>query len=77
VTYGPQSDEPIDEEVPVADAVEQRTPVVETPDLSEDFEPTEVNEIAAEGPPPVDADPADWQEQLTSGPDDEWDPDIE
>jgi hypothetical protein len=40
-------DEPIDDQVPVADAVEQRHEVGKTPPLSEDFEPTEVNEIAA------------------------------
>jgi hypothetical protein len=71
-------DEPIDDQVPVPDAVEQRLEVGETPRLSEDFEPTEVNEIAAQTAPPEDADPADWQEQRTSAPDaDEWDPDLD
>jgi hypothetical protein len=68
--------EPIDEEVPIADAVEQRLEVDETPPLSEDFEPTEVNEIAGEGSP-EDADPADWQEQRTSAANaGEWDSDV-
>jgi hypothetical protein len=70
-------DEPIGDEVPIADAVEQRLPVGETPELSENIEPTEVSRIAAEETAPVDADPADWQEQHTSAPagDDNWDPD--
>ena len=63
-------DEPIDEEVPVADAVEQRLEVGQTPHLSENVEPTEVNEIFADAAP-EDADPADWQEQRTTA-DDEW-----
>ena len=63
-------DEPIDEEVPVADAVEQRLEVGQTPHLSENVEPTEVNEIFTEAAP-VDANPADWQEQQTTA-DDEW-----
>ncbi len=68
-------DDPIDQEVPVADAVEQRLEVGETPSLSENFEPTEVNEIADEGVP-ADADPADWQEQRTTAAGaDDWDPD--
>lgn len=66
-------DDPIDEEVPVADAVEQRLEVGDAPSLAEDFEPTEVSEIATESAP-VDADPADWQEQQTTAPTD-WDPD--
>jgi len=66
-------DEPIDAEVPTADAVEQRAEVGETPRLSERLEPTEVNEIAEQGPP-QDADPADWQEQhTTAATADEWD----
>ena len=78
MTLGPDSDEPIGEEVPLADAVEQRQPVGESRELSEDFQPTEASEIAAEAPPPTDVDPADWQEQLTSadaGDDDGWDTD--
>lgn len=69
------SDEPIDDQVPVPDAVDQRREVGETPPLAEHFVPTEVNEIAAEGTPP-DADPADWQDQHTTAPDDDWDIDI-
>jgi hypothetical protein len=70
-------DEPIDDQVPVADAVEQRREVGRTAPLSEDFEPTEVNEIAAD-PPPPDANPADWQEQHTTAPDaDDWDQDLD
>lgn len=65
-------DEPIDEEVPVADAAEQRLEVGESAPLSENVEPTEVNEIATE-PAPEDANPADWQEQRTTATDDEWD----
>jgi len=64
-------DEPIDEEVPVADAVEQRLEVGQTPNLSENVEPTEVNEIATETVP-EDADLADWQEQHTTAADDDW-----
>jgi hypothetical protein len=60
-----EPDEPIENEVPVADAVEQRLEVDETPGLTEDFEPTVVNEIAAEGAPD-DANPADWLEQRTA-----------
>jgi hypothetical protein len=75
VISGLTPNEPIDEEVPIADAVEQRLEVGETPPLSENFEPTEVNEIASEGTP-EDANPADWQEQRTSAADaDEWDSD--
>ena len=66
----PIPDEPIDEEVPVADALEQRLEVGQTPHLSENVEPTEVNEIFTEAAP-VDANPADWQEQQTTA-DDEW-----
>ena len=78
MTLGPDSDEPIGEEVPIADAVEQRLPVAETPPLSEDFQPTQASEIAAEGPAPTDVDPADWQEQLTSADldDEDWDDGI-
>lgn len=66
-------DEPIDDQVPIADAVEQRLEVGEASPLSENFEPTEVNEIAAETAP-EDANPADWQEQRTTAADpDEWD----
>ena len=68
-------DDPIDEDVPVADAVEQRLEVGETPSLSENFEPTAVNEIAAESAP-EDANPADWQEQRTDAADG-WDPDVD
>lgn len=68
-------DEPIDEDVPLADAVEQQLEVDETPSLSENFEPTAVNEIATEGVP-EDANPADWQEQRT-GAADGWDPDVD
>lgn len=69
-------DEPIDEDVPIADAVEQRVEVGETPTLSENVEPTEVNEIAAQGLP-EDADPADWQDQHTAaGVADEWDSEV-
>ena len=69
-------DDPIDEETPVADAVEQRLEVGRTPSLSEDFEPTEVSEIASI--PPEDANPADWQEQHTTADDaDEWDVDVD
>ena len=64
-------DEPIDEEVPVADAVEQRLEVGRTPQLSENVEPTEVNEIFTEEAP-EEANPADWQEQRTDAGDDEW-----
>ncbi|MBV9514838.1 MAG: hypothetical protein JO280_12480 [Mycobacteriaceae bacterium] len=72
----PTSDEPIDGEVPVADAVEQRLEVGHNSPLSENFEPTEVNEIGAESAPP-DADPADWQEQRTTANETEWDPDLD
>ena len=72
----PNPDEPIDDQVPVADAVEQRLEVGEEPRLSEHLEPTEVNEIAAQGLPD-DANPADWQEQQTvAGTDDDWDSDV-
>jgi uncharacterized protein YjbJ (UPF0337 family) len=50
VTLGADSDEPIGEEVPIADAVEQRLPVGETRELSEDFQPTEASAIASEAP---------------------------
>ncbi len=75
MTSASTPDEPIDDQVPIADAVEQRRPVSETRGLSEDFEPTEVTELAG-SEAPVDANPADWQEQLTSAADD-WDPDID
>jgi hypothetical protein len=65
VSHGLTPDEPIDDQVPVADAVEQRLPVAETTELSEGFQPTEVSEIADEDAP-TEVDPADWQEQLTS-----------
>jgi hypothetical protein len=77
VTYGPDADEPIGEDVPVADAVEQRRSVGEAPELTEDFQPTELDKIASEADAPQDVDPADWQEQWTSadiGADD-WDGD--
>jgi hypothetical protein len=73
VTHSREPDEPIDDQVPVPDAVEQRQAVDEIPDLSEDFEPTEASAIAERADAPVDANPADWQEQLTSadtGPED-------
>lgn len=77
VTSGRDSDEPIGDQVPVADAVEQRRPVGEPQELSEDFQPTEVSEIADEAEAPEDANPADWQEQITSagtdGGFDDWD----
>ncbi len=70
-------DEPIDPEVPVADAVDQRLEVGRQPSMSEDFEPTEASEIAA-SPAPEDANPADWQEQRTDADDaDEWDSDLD
>jgi hypothetical protein len=50
--------------------------VGETPSLSETFEPTVLNEIAAD-PAPADANPADWQEQRTVAADDDWDPDVD
>ena len=78
VTSGRDSEEPIGEEVPVADAVEQRLSVGETPELSEHFQPTELDEIAAEAKAPEDVNPADWQEQWTSADNrsDEWDGDL-
>ena len=77
--HGRESDEPIGDQVPIADAVDQRLAVDETRELSENFEPTEVSEIAAEGTPPEDANPADWQEQLTSADTGagDWDSDID
>jgi hypothetical protein len=69
------SDDPIGEDVPIADAVEQRHEVSETRGLAEDFEPTVVSELADE-PAPADADPADWQEQRTNA-DDDWDADVD
>jgi hypothetical protein len=78
VTYGRDADEPIGEDVPVADAVEQRRTVGETPELSEDLQPTELDQIAAEKKAPEDVDPADWQEQWTSADTgaDDWDRDL-
>jgi hypothetical protein len=75
VASEPTPDEPIDADVPLADAVEQQQEVDETPSLSENFEPTTVNEIATEAAPD-DANPADWQEQRT-GAADGWDPDVD
>ncbi len=71
-----ESDAPIDDQVPIPDAIEQRLPVGPTPELSEDFQPTEVSEIG--GHAPDEANPADWQEQLTSADagDEQWDPDF-
>jgi len=66
VTLGPDSDEPVGEEVPIADAVEQRLPVGETRELSEVFQPTEASAIASEAPAPADVNAGDWQERLTS-----------
>jgi hypothetical protein len=79
VTHGRDTDEPIeDAEVPVADAVDQRLTVDESRELSEDFQPTETSEIAAQSEPPDDANPADWQEQLTSAETDtDWEGDVE
>ena len=76
MTYGGQSDEPIGEEVPLADAVEQRLPVGETPELSEDLQPTELDRIATQESAPQDVNPADWQDQRTSAgiaAEEEWD----
>ena len=74
VTSALTPDEPIGDQVPIADAVDQRRQVSETRGLSEDFEPTEVNEFAAAGAP-EEANPADWQEQLTTAAGaDDWDP---
>jgi hypothetical protein len=69
-------DEPIDPEVPTADAAEQRREIVETPPLSENIEPTEANEFATE-PLPDDANAADWQEQHTTVDDEIWDVDVD
>ncbi|HZA12031.1 hypothetical protein [Mycobacterium sp.] len=78
MTSGRETDEPIDDQVPVADAVEQRRPVGETQELSEDFQPTEVSELAAGAEAPDEANPADWQEQLTSAETDmDWDADVD
>lgn len=66
MTYGRETEEPFDDQVPIPDAVEQRQVVGEPGDLSEDFEPTEASRIAAEEIAPVDVDPADWQDQQTS-----------
>ena len=75
MAYDRTPDEPIDEDVPLADAVEQQHEVDETPSLSENFEPTAVNEIASEVAP-EDANPADWQEQRTAAAEG-WDPDVD
>jgi hypothetical protein len=76
VTYGRDIDEPIGDQVPVEDAVQQRLPVSETRELSEDFQPTELDEIAVQDEAPDDANLADWQEQRTSADiPDEWDGD--
>ncbi|MBV8929806.1 MAG: hypothetical protein JO152_11845 [Mycobacteriaceae bacterium] len=78
MTQGRDADEPIEDQVPVPDAVEQRLPVGESRELSEDFQPTETSEIAAKGEPPADANPADWQEQLTSADTDmDWDAGVD
>jgi hypothetical protein len=79
VTSGRDNDEALgDAEVPIADAVEQRLPVGEPVELSEDFQPTETSQIAAQAAPPDDANPADWQEQRTSAQTDlDWDGDAE
>ena len=66
VTHSRGTDEPIADDVPVADAVEQRQEVGEQAELSEGFAPTEVSEIAAHQKAPADVNPADWQDQLTS-----------
>ena len=66
VTLGPDSDEPVGAELPIADAVEQRLPVGETRELSEVFQPTEASAIASEAPAPADVNAGDWQERLTS-----------
>jgi hypothetical protein len=78
VKHDGQSEEPIGAEVPIADAVEQRFPVDETPELSEDIQPTETSRIAAEEQAPVDVDPADWQEQRIAADigADEWDREL-
>ncbi|MCG5431681.1 hypothetical protein LV457_05160 [Mycobacterium sp. MYCO198283] len=57
MTTGP---EPFDEEVPIADALEQRQALDEEPP-------------GADGtPPPAESDPADWQEQVAdAGPEDD------
>ena len=66
-----------DAEVPVADAIDQQRTVGEPVELSEDFQPTETSEIGAQGAPPDDANPADWQEQSTSAETDfDWDGDA-
>jgi hypothetical protein len=76
VTSNPSADDPIGDQVPVADAMEQRQEVDETPPMSEHSEPTEVHKIATEAAP-EDANPADWQEQRTTAPDVDWDADID
>ena len=76
VIHPRESDAPIYDQVPIPDAIEQRQPVGPTPELSEDFRPTEVSEIGDHAPD--EANPADWQEQLTSADagDEQWHPDI-
>ncbi|MDT5091117.1 MAG: hypothetical protein QOH60_480 [Mycobacterium sp.] len=75
VVFESNPDEPIGDEVPVADAMEQRLEVGDTADLPETFEPTEANEFASTGAP-VDVDPADWQEQQTTASGD-WDLEVD
>ena len=73
VSFDSNPDEPIDDEIPIADALEQRLEVGSAAPLSETFEPTEASEIAS-GSAPLDADPADWQEQQTAASEaDGWD----
>lgn len=71
----PSPYEPIADEVPVADAVDQRRQIGEFRSLAEDIEPTEINEWAGEAAP-MDAEPADWHEQHASAADD-WDTDLD
>jgi hypothetical protein len=67
-----------DPEVPVPDAVEQQRPVGEERELTEHFQPTEASEIAEQSAPPDEADPADWQEQLTTAETDaDWDDEVD
>jgi hypothetical protein len=73
VAHDRTPDEPIDWEVPTADAAEQRREIIETPPLSENVEPTQF----ATEPLPEDADPADWQEQQTTVDDEDWDIDTD
>jgi hypothetical protein len=55
VTEGPPTDTSFGEEVPIPDALEQRQP------LGDEEPPT-----TADTSPPVESDPADWQEQAAS-----------